>query len=214
VIVVALIIMAAAADDATSDDASAAARIAKGNAALEALEFDEAADILMQVVVDPNATDDERFEANLLAGTAHRILGHDDEARLCFRYVILKRPAFRMNPAKSPKVVQFFDLVRQEVEAENAAHAGMNQERPTSTNPPVVAADAESGSVLPAVLVGGGALTLVAGAALVAFAEVSLGEPHTAEAQESLVWTGRGGLIVASAGAIAAAGGVALWGAE
>jgi hypothetical protein len=202
VIAALLFIVAAASADPIAEE------IARGNALLEALDFQEAADLFTSVAVDERATEAQKIEANLLAGTAHRILGNDNEARLCFRYVLLRRPETRLNPSKSPKVVQFFELVRQELlaEASSVAPSGV----PTSA---VQAAPPQpGGGTLPFVVAAGGATMLAIGVGAAALVESSLAESRTAEAQQQLLFAGRASVVAAVIGAVAFTSGAVMWG--
>jgi hypothetical protein len=69
-------------------------RLDRATGALEALEFAQAADEAGFVISDPAATEQQRIDANLIAGTANRVVGRDVEARLNFRYVLNTRPEF------------------------------------------------------------------------------------------------------------------------
>jgi hypothetical protein len=94
---------------------SATELLSRGDALLADLEYEEAAEELMRAASAPDATEDQRMEAHLKAGIAHRIVGRDVEARLNFRTVLLARPDTRLPPGTSPKVLTFFESVREEV---------------------------------------------------------------------------------------------------
>ena len=61
-------------------------------------------------------------QANLLAGIANRISGHDVEARVNFRYVLLRKPDWQLDEQTPPKVALFFAGIRQELIAEKSAN--------------------------------------------------------------------------------------------
>jgi hypothetical protein len=98
-----------------------AERIARGEALIEQLEYEEGAQELMLALGDPRSTDDELLKANLLAGIANRVLDRNVEARLNFHYVLTRAPSTQLPPETAPKIATFFELVRREVEAEKVA---------------------------------------------------------------------------------------------
>ena len=110
-------------------------RIARGRAAMENLEFETAAEELTIAAIDSGASDDERIEANLYAGIANRILGNDVEAKLNFVYVLKNQPNVQLPDSTTPKVRNFFELIRQEVELTRVrAPAPAETRRPTQVN--------------------------------------------------------------------------------
>lgn len=100
---------------------SAAELLARGEAALADLEYEAAAEDLMRAASAADATPELRVQAHLKAGIANRILGRDVDARLNFRSVLLAAPDTRLPEGTPPKVLSFFESVRQEVELERAA---------------------------------------------------------------------------------------------
>jgi hypothetical protein len=196
-------------------------RIARGEAALDDLEYEQAADELMLAASDPRATPDQRLKANLLAGVANRIIGRDVEARLNFRHVLQRQPDLRLAEDMPPKVTSFFELVRQEVAAERAAKA---PDPRASASPPGTNAAGDAAAqvddVAPgppvaglAVLGVGGAL-LLGGAGAAIASEAVLSEPTLPpDEKEQWLLIGRVGLGAAAAGVVAAAvGGAGLAG--
>ncbi len=184
--------------------------LAHANALMEALEYDQAADELIEVVSDPTASADERLQANVLAGVANRIRGHEAEARLNFRYVLLEKPDFTLPPTTSPKVSGFLELVRQELRAEQAA-AAPAAPPPAPVPAPAPPPPAPSGIDASVVLMGVGAAAAVGSAGVAAWAELALDTPQPIAQREPLLTAGRAGLVGAGVGvAVAAAGGL-LW---
>jgi hypothetical protein len=120
-----------------------AERIAKGEALMEALDYEEAAEELMIALGDPRASDEELIRANLLAGVANRVLDRNVEARLNFHYVLTRAPSTALPPDTAPKIATFFELVRREVEAEQARAA------PQPTEPAAEPAPAEDPAKAP-----------------------------------------------------------------
>lgn len=102
-------------------DSTAAELLARGEKLLAELEYDAAAAELMRAAAAPDANEAERLKAHLLAGIANRVAGRDTEARLNFRNVLLAAPDTHLPEATSPKVLSFFEAVRQEVDAERAS---------------------------------------------------------------------------------------------
>jgi hypothetical protein len=98
-----------------SAEPTVAARIQRGHAAFQSLDYDVAALEFSLAARDPKATESERLEANLWAGAAFRVVGNDTDARLHFLYV-LRRDSHYVLPAElPPKITDFFALVREEV---------------------------------------------------------------------------------------------------
>lgn len=120
---------------------SAAELLARGEAALADLEYEAAAEELMRAASAPDATAELRLQAHLKAGIANRILGRDVDARLNFRSVLLAAPETRLPEGTTPKVLSFFESVRQEVELEHAAP------RTSSTPAPAPAPDPVGGGL-------------------------------------------------------------------
>jgi hypothetical protein len=153
--------------------ATPAEHIAKGHELLQELEYEQAAAELMEAAVDPTATDEERIQANLLAGIAHRVSGHDAEATTCFRYVLLRKPDWQLADDTSPKVKLFFESIRQELAAEQTQNSSAPVASAASTAQ-------NSSSTLGFVGVGVGVLgiaAVLAGSGGVVFAEASLADP-------------------------------------
>jgi hypothetical protein len=92
-------------------------QLASGRASEANLDYEEAAEVYLEIVARTDLTDEQRLEANLCAGRVTRIMGKDAEARMYFNYVLMKQPDFRMPADTPPKVANFFELVRQELAA-------------------------------------------------------------------------------------------------
>lgn len=182
--------------------------LAASEAAMAALEYELAADQAMLAATAPGASDEEKVRANVLAGVAHRILGRDLEARINFRYVLLRAPGTRLAPDTPPKVALFFESVRQEVEAERAAQASATAPEPPH---PASAPAAPSGLLIAGAVTGGaGALLLLGGAGGLALAETSLADPAKPSGERTSLRTlgqlsvavGGAGVLLAGAGAV------------
>jgi hypothetical protein len=156
--------------------APAEQHLGKGQQLLADLDYEAAAYELMLAATDPAADDATRLQANLLAGIAHRVIGKDTDARLNFRYVLLRAPQTQLPPDTGPKVALYFESVRQEIDAERAttpAPASAPAPAPAPAPPP--AAPALTIVAVTALALGGAAV--VAGSGGVLFAESSLADP-------------------------------------
>ena len=183
--------------------AAPADRLIAGEQAMEALEYELAADEFMSVAVDPEATEAERLQAHLRAGFAHRVLGKDTDARLSFRYVLKGAPATRLPTDTPPKILYFFESVRQEVEADRAAGVSY----PMATTATATAKAGESmapaadlnGAVLAGgLLVSGGALAAIASGGFALWLEQQVGDPSASGAvRAEQLDAGRLSLVVA-----------------
>jgi hypothetical protein len=207
--------------------ATPAKHIAEGEKAMVALEYETAAYELMLAATDPTATEAQRVHAHLRAGVAHRILGRDTDARVNFRYVLLRAPSTTLDETTSPKVRLFFESVRQEIDAERAAqdtsaanaiaNAQANALTSPQTNAPSNAPASESAgmsasSLAGAVVVALGVVTLIGGAGGVAYAETSLADGSRAGGERTSLRTmGQWSVASAGVGALVAAGGAALF---
>jgi hypothetical protein len=205
-------------------------RLTRARAAEANLEYQVAADELLAVISDPQATPPELLEANLRAGIVQRVLGNDVEARLHFVYVFQRMPDAELPAGQPPKIAAFFELVRQEV-------IGAQRPAPVPQPPPEPAAEPEietrkvapEGKVRavptrrplldrPLFLAGGAALGvgLVATGAMIALA--AIGESTYADAdletdaRKDGQLYGQGGWIGAIAGGSVAAVGAGLMG--
>lgn len=152
-----------------------AEQMAQARLAEQGLDYDVAADLWQTLVSRQDLTAAQRFEANLNAGRVNRILGRDTEARMNFLYVLRQQPGHQLPPGTPPKVADFFELVRQEVQATARqgadGRAGNGQTQPAS--PVVVPARPAAGASAPPasglgwpLLIGGGALAIGGLAAL------------------------------------------------
>lgn len=176
------------------------------------LEYEAAVDELRLVLLDPDASDEERLWANLLAGQANRVLGRFAEARLNFRYVLQRRPDLRLDrQVLGPKITDFFELVRAEVNAEAAAAAAP---APAPTPAPVPEPVATGGTWLVPALMGAGIVTAGTGLAAALWAEAALREPQAINERAPLFAVGYVGASAAGVGVLVAAGAGAAWMAE
>jgi hypothetical protein len=132
---------------------------AQARAAEQELDYDIATDLWMNVIIDESTSESLLLEAHLRSGVLQRIQGNDDAARLHFRFVLTRYSEFDIPQDVTPKVRDFFEIVRSEVKEEQAsepAHppaADPSQappaERPPESPPPV-AADPSSAAVVAA----------------------------------------------------------------
>ncbi len=83
--------------------------------AIKELEYDRARDILLVIIASPSANEQTLLDAHTLNGIVQRVLENDVEARLSFVYVLEHRPDYELPTGLSPKVTNFFELVRSEV---------------------------------------------------------------------------------------------------
>jgi hypothetical protein len=214
------VIALAAALALAAAEPTAAELLARGQASFEQLEYEQAAEDLMRAAGSPDATDDVRLRAHMLAGIANRIVGRDVDAQLNFRYVLRADPEARLPDGTSPKVSSFFEVIRGEVKAENARDARTRPAEPagsaSAAAPPVAPAPGaapsapaeDGGSVAPmAVLAGGAALALI-GTAGVLGAEAFLRDPTQGEgARRGVQVAGMTSTVAIIAGVVTAGAG-------
>lgn len=181
-----------------------AVKLERAQSAAAALELDVARDVLLDVVTDARATEDELRRAHLLAGEVDRILGKDVDARMHFMWVLQRDPEARLPPDKPPKITAFFELVRGEVKGATSrtkpAPPGPDAISPTSTSTtssttsststsPTSASSpspAGPGISLPMIVAGVGAAGVLAGVAMAGAGEVGF-------ANSNAPWDQRGG---------------------
>ena len=84
------------------------------------LQYDLAAERLLEAIADGRATGEELIEANLRAGIINRIIDNDVDARLHFNYVLQRAPETKLPAGLAPKITTFFELIRREILDENA----------------------------------------------------------------------------------------------
>jgi hypothetical protein len=118
-----VVLVAASTGRAQSDPASpsAEAALARAEAECADLDYENCAESAMLVVVDPQASIEERTRARFIAGSAQRIIGKDVDARMTFRALILEAPDFTPPDDTPAKVAQFYALVLSEIAGERAA---------------------------------------------------------------------------------------------
>jgi hypothetical protein len=83
--------------------------------AADALEYTRADTILMEVITDPDASEAQLIQAHTLKGVVQLIMGNDTAARLSFLFVLKRRPGAALPSGTPPKVVTFFELIREEL---------------------------------------------------------------------------------------------------
>jgi hypothetical protein len=153
---------------AATPDPAVAARLAKARSAMDHLEYEAAALELTLVAADPNATEEQRVEANLWAGVAQRVLGNDTDARLHFLYVLRRTPDAQLPSDVGPKIRTLFELVREEATNERRANAPPTDSPTPEAAAPMLPPPAQQPLPWSGVAVGGGALVAVGGGALFA----------------------------------------------
>jgi hypothetical protein len=196
-----------------------AEHIERGQKLLDELEYELAADEFARAAVDPGASDAERIQANLLAGIAHRVIGHDVEARTNFRYVLMRKPDWQIADDAPPKVKLFFESVRQELQAERdvipSSSAAPAKPAAVEDARGIAEQDARPPSVMSGVAVAAGligAIGLVAGIGGVVFAEAALSDPtKPRDERATLRSVGQWSTAVAVVGTVVGGAGTALY---
>lgn len=193
----------------------------RGEKALADLEYDLAAEELMRAATAPDATPEQRLRAHLLAGTANRIAGHDVDAQINFRYVLTNAPATTLPEGTPPKVLTFFEAVRQQLQAESrptpmplpAPTPTPTENTPSAPSAPAPATSSGGAFPLGLAVAGSGAAIAALGAVGLIGAEVYLMDPSADGGTRGAVQTlGVVSAGVLGVGAVAAAVGVGLWG--
>lgn len=87
----------------------------------EQLEYDRAIELWLELLARDRVSPRLRVEGHYRSGAIQRIRGHDVEARIHFRYVLTQQPGYELPPDTPPKIANFFEIVREEVQAEAAA---------------------------------------------------------------------------------------------
>lgn len=200
-------------------------RIERGKVALDQLEYESAAEEMTIVAVSKDATLEEQVEANLYAGIAHRVLGRDVDAKLNFVFVLTHAPETKLPANTTPKIQNFYDLIRLEVERTRRVEKQVDSPAPTasSTLPDETASATTTAESKPAgaaspVLISlaiagaGGVAALVAGGIALG-ADVALGAADTSRGtKEAAYIVGYPSLAMAAVGAAVAVGGAAFAG--
>lgn len=117
-------------------DPAAQAQLERGHAAVRELEYEAAAEEFMGVATSTNASDEQKLEANLHAGIAHRILGNNVEAKLHFMYVLTRVPDTPLPQGQPPKVTGFYELIRDEAVQLRQLQAVAGRAQADSTSAP------------------------------------------------------------------------------
>lgn len=155
-----LVLLALSADvEPTSSAPTVASALEEARTAEAELDYQAAKRLLAGVFTRADVADDELMEAHLLAGQIERILGNDVEARLHY-LVVLRRDATVVLPdGTPPKVLSFFELVREEVKGEQQAEAKLTPPPPEAAPPPPT----EAGLPVAPVVAGIGGLLAIIG---------------------------------------------------
>jgi hypothetical protein len=173
---IALVLLLAAAPDH-------AALVEQALEAEAALEYGTAA-VHWESAVQMAPDEATKIEDHLRAGIARRIVGDDAMARLHFIYVLRRQPARTLDADQPPRILDFFELVRDEVRpapAPTPAPPGPD-DAPPPAPPPVVAPGAASGGAWWGVGVSGGlAIAAAMGGAVAGFLAVEADRLASAE---------------------------------
>lgn len=221
--VFALLVLLIGAPHATGDVAQ---RLDRADEAVASLEYEDAREVLLDVVSDPDASEDELVRAHMLAGQVDRILKRDVDAKMHFQWVLTRFPDAELPPGHPPKIVSFFEMVRDEVRSRAAERATPSPPAPAlaapqaaAATPAAIAAPQESAIAAPQ---GSGAPPLLAlasgGLVIVATTTAVVGEVMFADRRAA--WSTRstaqllalGAWGAAAVGAVGVAVGVATWG--
>ncbi len=139
---------------ATSAEVLVSARAAEAD-----LDYPKARALIGELLARSDAAPVEVLQAHVLAGQIERTSGNDDGAREHFLIVLRKDPAWVLPDNAPPKVRTFFELLREDVQAERReAEKIMVAPTPTTTAP------AKASPVAGFVVGGVGAVVVVAGA--------------------------------------------------
>lgn len=117
---------------ASAQDKTVRAKIDEARELESELQYDVAAERLLEVIADGRATDEELMEANLRAGIVNRIIDNDVDARLHFNYVLQRAPDTKLPAGLAPKITTFFELIRREI-LDELARREKDRARDTTT---------------------------------------------------------------------------------
>lgn len=196
-------------------------RLAESRQLVEELEYEQARELLLEVLTDPALTDEDRFAANMQAGRVQRILNRDVEARLHFREALKIDPAADLPAGEPPKIKAFFDLVKREYLEDRPVAAAPAAPDPVPAAPaPVDPQPAAASSSFPWLTAGG--LTAAAGALALALCAAAAGsmymglvypthDPDVRNIGRVGVWAALGGVAMSSA-ALGVGGGLVVVG--
>jgi hypothetical protein len=184
---------------ATAPGADVATQLEAARRAEADLDYATARALIEAVLANSTTTPTQFLQAHLLAGQLERTAGNDALARDHFLVVLRADPRWTLAADAPPKLAMFFELVRQDVVAEQAAVAAAAAVAPVAPVAPP-----------PATPVAGMVITGLGGAAVVAGAVVGvLGEVQFA--QDASTWDARNsGRTMALAGWSTATVGVVL----
>jgi hypothetical protein len=185
----------------------AADAMARAIDAEEALEYEQARELWLEVIARDDLSAEQRVEANIHAGSVARILDRDVEARSHFVNVLAQQPDYQLPPATPPKVHHFFELIRQELRS--SAALGVDRRPPAAARAaaePVVAPGEDTADTPnPLLWAGAGSvgLGLLAGLLGVTAGALSSAEQQQAMATEVQLervahYQTRDGLVVAA----------------
>lgn len=136
------------------------------------LEYPQAKTILVELFSTPNVPEESLIEGHFLAGAIERVLENDTEARLHFLYVLKRRPDYVLAEDAPPKVRNFFELVREEVKAEQKKVELPPPPQPEPTPAP------KDASLLGPIVAGIGGVVAIAGVASAVVGESMFAAPE------------------------------------
>lgn len=159
-------------------DAAVSIKILRAKRLVQQLEYEQAREVVLEVLADPRANDTERFSAAMLSGRIHVILERDVTARLHFRTALDIVPDADLPKNDPPKIRAFFEAVKAEHAADRdrprVNNTGAPDATDTSPNDTQVPTDPDDNPAeLNLMLIGGVALAvgaLVLGGAALVFA--------------------------------------------
>jgi hypothetical protein len=131
------------------------------------LEYDRAAEFWSSIIAHPEATQEEKVNASLHAGIIERVRGNRAEARDHFEYVLRRDIEHQLPKNTEPKIVNFFELIREELKIQGAPgpNGAAQTQGPSTTGSGVEGAGA-SGSKDWILFAAGGSAAILGAAAL------------------------------------------------
>lgn len=113
-VVLALVLASQASEPAPAPETQATAVLEQAVQLLDELEYDRAAALLTEVIVDEAASLPQKQQARVLLARVEVIRGYNAEARAHYTWLLEQDPTFALGPDEPPKVRGFFELVRED----------------------------------------------------------------------------------------------------